>query len=537
MIRLPLLHLAAIGTAAAASAQMPSCADDVEPHVRAAVVAAWERTPLPWRERLAGLRVVRAPALRAAADAPLATRLQAAGALAWYAPVGRTLTVSDAGANGGGARWRDGDVAPAAVAAFLRELGPLAAADDRAPTWPAFVAAVWSWRDEAAPTPTPPVGAAMVFDRFVGGAPARLLGGEPPLDALLFHEFAHAIQLQADNPMRRVAAWSGWSDWRNTDDGGRADGFLAGASTPEDAIVLARLALGAPRGGGRYTPHATAAFPSAYAAFDPREDFAECARLLAYAPTALAQRAPIKLLALDALGWTARLDDADPGPRWLADAELATPSLRAAVVAGARALLAEDGPGAAAEPFAAVAVLRAHADLLATADLPPAVPPLAPPDDLPAEARDAVSASALTFVVAGVPRTLPPARVRAAWDDAYAAWRRRDAFAAGLRALRDEPAPAPVEPVERAAAAVDAALARGDRAAALLLTLAIPGGTHGAALRVERLLAIAAIAPADGLAAPARRAAAADADAVTLPGLRAALRQLVGADDGGLRGR
>lgn len=449
MIRAPLCALLTTWLVSALPCQR--IADGVEPHVREAFVAAWARLPEPWRAQLVDVELHRAPSLGVPADAPLSALLLDRAATAFFSNVGRRIHVTDAGANGR-PRWGRAQPSPEVMAAFL--LDELDVGDEGeggegereqrlAAAWRWFVGAVYGWRGEPVPEPLPPLGAVEVLDRFLDDGVRRALGGEVPLEQLLFHELAHAVQNHLQRMIPHIEAWATLSDWRERADDRPTDGYSGGMFAMEQPAVLIRLLLDLPRGPATYAPRDDAGFVDRYARFDLREDFAECARLMAYEPERLAATAPSRFLFLDALGWSARLDARQPGPRWLTDERLATPVMQAAVAAGASALLREDER--APPPLMAAALLRAHQDLLRGEALPPAHAPGALPTDLPPTVRARFDVRLFCFDVDGVPRSVAPARVAAACDEQLVRWLEHRAFAEGLEPLLDSSAERLVE--------------------------------------------------------------------------------------------
>ncbi|HEB53571.1 MAG TPA: hypothetical protein ENI87_10000 [bacterium] len=303
--------------------------------------------------------------------------------------------------------------------------------------WARFVTSVYGWRDQAAPEPLPAVGAVEVLDRFLVDGVRRSLGGDVPLEQLLFHELAHAVQNHLQRMTAHMRTWGSLSGWREPDHDRVADGFSGGVFASERPIVLIRLLLDLPRGASIYVPHRGACFVDRYARFDLREDFAECARWMAYDPGKLADAAPAKFLFLNALGWSGRLDTGRTGPLWIDLERLRRPSWRRRVVAGAMALLADGSDAPAPDPLTVAAILRAHAALLHADDLPPAFAPIEAARDLPPELRQRLSSEQFTFRIDGRPRQPAPAGIMARWDEELCTWIEHREFVEGLEVLLD----------------------------------------------------------------------------------------------------
>ncbi|MCA8920593.1 MAG: hypothetical protein KDD82_02220 [Planctomycetes bacterium] len=378
---------------AIASAQTPyRVTPEVEPPVQEAFAAAWARLPAAHQARLAelGLTLDRAPTLPVPDDAPLALRLMGRATCAWFSLRDDTLFVTDAAL--GGPRWSGAAPDAAALEPLLRDLAPTlgvevpAGADAAAlrPAWSAFVARCRATfgGEWPAPEESPP-GDPRVLDRFLEAGVAASLGGElPSLEALLVHELGHALQLGPKGYIGRVAAWATLSGWVEVARGEPADGFVGGGWANEDPGVLIRLLLGGERGpGATFAPGPGGRFPTLYARFDPREDFAECYRLALTDPAALARSAPEKLLAINALGWCAGVSS----PPLFSDAE--APWVRE-LGPGANRLLGSAPPVPSSSD--ALAILRAATPLLEGLELEgEATPPFALPQDVPQPVRAA----------------------------------------------------------------------------------------------------------------------------------------------------
>lgn len=376
---------------ATANAQDPyRVAAGVEPEVRQAFAAAWRQLPSAHRQRIATLELTlqRAPALEVPADAPLAARLMGRAAHAWFSASGKTLTVTDAALRG--ARWSEPAPPRAQLASFLRglsdvlevELGdePDGAALGQA--WTAFVARCsgafgGEWPADSAP------GDPQVLTRFLQAGVQASLGGElPGLEALLIHELGHALQLGPSGERDRVAGFAALSGWVEVKTGNPADGYVGGGWGNEDPLTLIRLLLGGRRGpGATYAPAPGSSFPTLYARFDPREDFAECYRLALTDPEQLLRSAPAKLLALNALGWSAGVE----APPLLTTLD---PEWSAQLLLGVEHLLGRRAPSPGTRD--ARAILRAARPLLEALDVPAGTrPDFELPVDLPLPVREA----------------------------------------------------------------------------------------------------------------------------------------------------
>lgn len=217
----------------------------------------------------------------------LASALMSDAALAFYRIGAHELHVLDAMFDG--PRWRSPSPSDEALTAYLDALGL---------TWEALVTRV----REVTGVPLPdalPRGDAHVYQAIVEHGPRILLGREVSHEAILLHELGHAVLLRADGEEQRTALWSTLSDWREASPSGYdtpADGVLVGQLTGELPIVASRLALGLPRGNDALYRPLAEGFATGYAAFDPREDYAEALRLLRDDPVRLGQVAPAKLL-------------------------------------------------------------------------------------------------------------------------------------------------------------------------------------------------------------------------------------------------
>lgn len=365
------------------------------------------------RARVEGLVVVRNARGPCGDQCPdLASALLSDAALAYYAVGRHQLHVVDA--TFAGPRWRGGQPAPAAIRAYLDELG--------LPDWAALVARVRTIPGVSLPADVPE-GAPELFDAIVRHGPAALLGGEVPLAQLLLHELGHAVLLGEGADFTRVQAWSSLSGWGERD-GELADGFVGGSYSNERPIVASRVLLGLPRGDDAYYrpgalahPRAGGGLVSGYAAFDPIEDHAESFRMIHADPVALGQVSPAKLLVAGA-----------------GEVDLRAPALRRFVRPGVEALL-----DVAVDPVLAMATLRAHGAALLpeVADL--ADPrPLPIPEDADGETRAAIAQAAL-IVAIGPYQFRPTDAAFAAYLARWSAARRDyEEFQRGLQLLRGE---------------------------------------------------------------------------------------------------
>jgi hypothetical protein len=214
-----------------------------------------------------------------------------------------------------GPRWRGPAPSPDQVAAYLAGLGL---------DWNAFVSGVRALPGVALPPGNLPEGDVRVLDAFVRVAPRVMLGGDIAIADLIRHELGHVIQLRGVGLLGHYA-WSRLTGWIHARGGTPAQPFLPTYS-PEEAIVGSRLALGLPRGEGRYRSLRPGA-PTLYAQFDPWEDFAESVRLAYRTPRALAQQSAVRLFLAGA-------------PDSLRD-----PVVRAAIVPTLKVVLDDEGCG------------------------------------------------------------------------------------------------------------------------------------------------------------------------------------------------
>jgi len=389
-----------------------------DPSSAQALESARARLPERLRARVEGVEVVRRPDLGVPDAAPLDLRLFGRGALAFFDTSEGVVVVTDAGASGV-ATWAGPAPSADDVEVFLARIAPaLDPADgsalDAVARWERFRDHVSAWAGRPLEGD---LGDVRVLDAFLAEAPWRALGGRVPLEALLLHELAHAVQLAGDDFQARVLAWSAVTGWRERRDGSIADG-VAGQWLSERPVALVRLLLDGPRGDSEYEPGGAADGVSPYALFDPREDFAEAARAMSYAPREFAAAHPARFMAINATGWVADLDASEPGPLWRGAEDLGAEAMAATVERGAREILARWAESEGdVDPAAFAAVLDAHA-----AWIPPDL--VEPSGGAAAVARDlppsiAAAADRAAFRVAdGSRRTGPAEAVRACVDRA-----------------------------------------------------------------------------------------------------------------------
>ncbi|MBK8974596.1 MAG: hypothetical protein IPM29_01595 [Planctomycetes bacterium] len=404
----------------------------VEPQVRAAFAAACDALPAPLRARLGPVTMVRSSDPGVPATAPLAQRLLGRGAHALFDLATNRVVVFDAALRG--PRWGAPPPDAPSLATFLAALADLLGVAAPTPgdaasitaAWRAFAARVAAWpeaRGRGIAADCAP-GDAAFLDGFLAVAVDRSLGGTPPLDQLLLHELAHAVQLIGDDYAERTAQWATLDGWVRVSDGAPTDGVVGGMFTMEDPLVLIRLLLDGTRGdAAHFAPSASARFVNRYGRFDPREDFAECVRLLVYDPARLWAVAPAKLLVVDALGWQGSRDADAPGPSRFGPGELLALAGPAPLADAVRRLCAPAAAEPRADPRVVLAALRAHRAVLAAIELPAGSAPPSLPDDLPPPVRDAC-ASVHVSVPIDAERSLGPPRdaVVASWERALRRW-------------------------------------------------------------------------------------------------------------------
>ena len=346
---------------------------DVEPSVRRAFDQAWNRLPRAWQEEARGIKLVRksAPDLPPSVRLPLEARLLLAGAHALYSTSEHQIEVFDA-ALGNGPTWSQERPSREELAAFLRgladvlELGTESRAVNDASlssAWRAFVTRVGSWPEAPAhdlnmeATPGDPA----FLTGFLRAAVDRSLGGRvPPLEQLLVHELAHAVQLAPDDYAARMARWGTLSTWHTPRDERPADGLVGGGFRMEHPLVLIRGLLNGSRGPAAfYACASTARFANRYMEYDLREDFAEAVRLALYEPHTLREHAPEKLLAVNAVCAHA-MNTASDHELLIAKEQLLSQTWQPAVTEGLRRIVTPKPEEPAWDPRLAEQVLEAH---------------------------------------------------------------------------------------------------------------------------------------------------------------------------------
>lgn len=372
---------AGLAAALALHAALPAAAQDrgdVQPFA-AELNRARAALPARLRARVQDVSLLRAEALEIPAEATLAERLFGRATFAYLDTAGRRIVLTDAGA-ALRARWSGPPPRRWEVVGFLETVMPPtgvlfldldANSDVDARRWERLRAAIVEWR--GAPL-AGVLGDVAVLDAFLEEAPWRALGGRVPREQLLLHELAHAVQLETSTSWRRVRAWSAVTGWREAHDGSVADG-VRGAWLRERPEVLVRLLLGLPRAPSEYLP-GEGDGASLYARFDPREDFAEAVRAMAYRPEELARLSPARFLAVNATGWVADLDMQRPGPLWRSAEDLGEELFRETVARGAAEILGRWAEGPEVDPAAFAAILDAHGPWI-----PPELAPIEATED------------------------------------------------------------------------------------------------------------------------------------------------------------
>lgn len=126
-------------------------------------------------------------------------------------------------------------------------------------------------------------------------------------EEILVHEMGHYFQLGLKNEQYYVSEFSKISNWRETADNSRADGYIQGGYSGEDlADVYNILASGGKMDAGHYRAEVDPAarsnqFVSTYAATDPMEDFAESYKAFVMDPGGLMKTSPAKFFFMNAL--------------------------------------------------------------------------------------------------------------------------------------------------------------------------------------------------------------------------------------------
>lgn len=410
--------------------------EGVEPETQTAFVAAVRAMPAVHRHHLAGYTLRRQALVDLPPDLPLSYRVWAAATLAMVQSGSKSLLVFDAAVQGG-PRWREGTVGRDLLWPLLASLSDVlgvvapegADSPHLTPAWQAFAHAVARAAGAPLPATPPPVGDAAVFDQLVRGGVNAMLGKDWQLRTLLAHEIGHVVQFGGDH----VQEWSRLSAW--VEEGGEpADGFVGGGNAGENPITGIRLFLGGERGPfAHYRPDSQSSMVSAYAAMDPREDFAECYRLLLTDPEQLARLAPEKFVWLNATAWSGDENSRAPGPLHVPWADVQGPRFGASACAGLRRILI-DGRGSVTTVRA---MLGAYAEAIEAGTV---LAPDAPIDPWPGEAvidPEFKLAPNLWDVTIGA-RTLRPdvARVREVLHYAVARTMADVSFDRGLSRLR-----------------------------------------------------------------------------------------------------
>ena len=127
------------------------------------------------------------------------------------------------------------------------------------------------------------------------------------IEDLMVHEMGHHFQLGLKNESHYISEFSKFSNWRETNNDQRADGYIQGGYTGEDILdVYNVLASDATVDEGKYKAQLSPEersqkFVTSYAATDPMEDFAESYRTFVLYPKTLLQAAPEKFFFINAL--------------------------------------------------------------------------------------------------------------------------------------------------------------------------------------------------------------------------------------------
>ncbi|YCM46071.1 hypothetical protein V2O64_08580 [Verrucomicrobiaceae bacterium 227] len=410
---------------------------EVEPIVELAFKAAFVKLPKAYQERLGDVKLQRAEDFGAGEDAPLDYRLMSRAAFASFHNMSRVMTVYDAGVRNKPS-WKGAAPSEDALVVFLGDVADVMGVEIPGDTkaqafetaWAEFVKRVYSWSEAMVPEPFPSPGDPVVLNRFLEDGVWRAMGGEVPLEQLLFHEFGHALQLDHRDQFQEthMRYWASLSGFSESDSGGASNGYAGGRFKMEEPIVLIRMLLSDdPAGMDRgpradYAAPAETRFVSRYARYDLREDYAESFRLMCYDPERLAKIAPEKFLYLNALGWNARLDVAEPGPLLYSGTGLATLLPKEGRMDLFQRLLGKDGKGPALHPMGLGAVLRAHAGELTQSDLPEPFPMVPVPDDLPEQLQEGLSLDALKAEIDGVIYIAAPEWQKERQDERIASW-------------------------------------------------------------------------------------------------------------------
>jgi len=126
-------------------------------------------------------------------------------------------------------------------------------------------------------------------------------------EEVLIHEMGHFFQLGLKNESYYISEFGKLSNWRETADGSRADGYINGVYAGEDLMDMYNVM--ASKGAldqGHYRAELSAEersqkFVSNYAATDPMEDFAESYKAYILNPASLMQASPAKFFFINAL--------------------------------------------------------------------------------------------------------------------------------------------------------------------------------------------------------------------------------------------
>ncbi|MFI4855561.1 MAG: hypothetical protein ACIAQF_11360, partial [Phycisphaerales bacterium JB065] len=361
----------------------------VESEARAAFARAMARYPQAIRDQLVHVDLHRNRSYGMPEEAPLMARLMGDAAYAYYSMNDDAVVLLDAGFAEQGC-WTGGEVEQEDVAGLMRDLGLLEEGGDPHAAWGRFVELVQGWPgDEPIEGPIR-FADERVLDRFVRLGVGRSLArhgesiGALDIEQQMVHELAHALQL--DGPLMtasaRMEAWGTLSGWVRADRNEPFNGFHGGMVRMEHPAVLGRLLVSDERGEGLYAHAPEARFVNRYARYDAREDYAESVRLFMEDPERLIRIDPVKFMFINALGYNAALDLAEPGPLWIDGAEIEARGWREQVQRGARELLT-GREGIQADARTVAGLLRAHAELLNAEGLPECDVFLGPPPDAP----------------------------------------------------------------------------------------------------------------------------------------------------------
>lgn len=393
-LRYGAIIVASLGMVCTTFAHDASAAHDaspvpVESEARAAFARAMARYPQSIRDHLAHVELHRDHSYGMPEEAPLMARLMGDAAYAYYSMNHDAVVLLDAGFAEQG-RWTGGDVEEADVAGLMLDLGLLDEGADPHAAWDRFVEIVQGWPGDAPIDPPIRFADERVLDRFVRLGVGRSLAkhgesvGALDIEQQMVHELAHALQL--DGPLMtasaRMEAWGTLSGWVRADRNEPFNGFHGGMVRMEHPAVLGRLLVSDERGEGLYAHAPEARFVNRYARYDAREDYAESVRLFLEDPQRLIRIDPVKFMFINALGYNAALDLAEPGPLWIDAAEIEVRGWREQVQRGARELLT-GREGIQADARTVAGLLRAHAELLNAQGLPECDVFLGPPPDAP----------------------------------------------------------------------------------------------------------------------------------------------------------